>query len=148
MRPVVGASNSVESCCCRSRLRSSRPNRAIRNSGIGDNGLGADTLFSDGVREKIIPGVGCVAAVDSDPLYRDASSRPAGPPATRTPPSVKQPGLHRASSPDQTFASHKLPLNSNRGGGGNLVRGGGLAKDCSDHSHKVGVGGCSAGASE
>jgi hypothetical protein len=25
-----------------------------------------------------------------------------------------------ASSPDQTFASHELPLNSNRGGGSNL----------------------------
>ena len=41
--------------------------------------------------------------------------RQAKPPATRTPPGVKQPSPDRASSPDQTFASHKLPLNSNGG---------------------------------
>ena len=83
MRPVVGASNSAESCCCRSRLRSSRPNRAIRNSGIGDNELVADMLFSDGrVCEKILLRRLRRRQVDSDPLYRDASATPAGGPAS------------------------------------------------------------------
>jgi hypothetical protein len=118
MRPVVGASNSAESCCCRSRLRSSRPNRAIRN----DNGLGADTVFSDATFARKSFCVGCVAArwtpihFIATPLRR----RRAEPPATRTPPGVKQPSPDGASSPDQAFASHELRLNSNKGGGGNL----------------------------
>jgi hypothetical protein len=125
MRLVVGASISAESCCCRSRLRSSRPNRAIRNSGIGgDNELGADT-FSENHSC-----VGCVAAKWT-PIHCIATplrGRLTGPPAALTP-SVKQSGLRRASPPDQTFASHKLPFNSNRGGSGNIVRGDGVAKD-------------------
>jgi hypothetical protein len=151
MRPVFGASNSVESCCCRSRLRSSRPNRAIRNSGIGDNELGADTLFSDGRSRENHSGVGCVAAkwTPIHSLYRDASVRPAGGAASN--PHAAQ---REATGPPPGIVSRpnirlpQLPFNSNRGGSGKLVRGGGVAKDRSDQSHEVGVVGFSSGASE
>jgi hypothetical protein len=38
-RPIAMASSSAESCCRPPRSRSSRPNRAIRSSTTGDNGL-------------------------------------------------------------------------------------------------------------
>jgi hypothetical protein len=60
----------------RPKSRSSRQYRAIRNFGIADNGLGADTLFSDGTFARYFERRQCRRQVGSDPLYHDACATP------------------------------------------------------------------------